>query len=408
MKVLLVIPPSPYMTKDNSFPPLGILYIAAVLEKNNYSVKICDLTGEKKYIDRYSEFLKKYKPDAVGFTATTSDIPIVVKLFKKTRKLSKNITTIIGGSHATILPDSLSMFDRVGDGFEAIIEAFNSEKKYISQKKFTDITNLFLPSRHLINLKKYKYLINGKRAINIISHLGCPYNCIFCCGRNIRYYKIVRFRNPENVVEEMDFLNKKYGYEAFMFYDDEFNVNKKYSLELLSLLAKRKYIWRAPMRANLLDEELVREMKKAGCVEVTVGVESGSDKVLKLINKQTTVEINTKAYKLIKKYGIRFKAFIIVGLPGSKMEDELLTERWLTENPPDDIDVTPNLPYPSTPEYENPEKYGIKFKYNFFRDYVSFKFDPLKIKVYADNSHLTRRQILYITKRLLKKFKKKL
>lgn len=159
------------------------------------------------------------------------------------------------------------------------------------------------------------------------------------------------------------------------------------------------------MRANLLDDESVKLFKKSGCVEMTVGVESGSDKVLKLASKGTTTEINTKARKLALKYGIRFKAFIVVGLPFSTKEDEELTEKWIEENKPDDIDITPNTPYPSTPQYENPEKYKLKFKYDFFKENISFKYDPNKIKVYCENSFLTKREIKEITLRLLKKYK---
>ncbi|MEF3280544.1 MAG: B12-binding domain-containing radical SAM protein [Elusimicrobiota bacterium] len=409
MKIALVIPPSPYMTEDTAFPTLGILYVASSLEKKGYKPLVCDLTGEKRYYSRYIDFIKKYKPDIIGFTATTPDMPFVIKLFQATKKISPKILTLIGGHHATILPHSLHMFDRVisGEGFEAIFDAINGVKKYIIQENLTDLNNIPLPARHLINLNKYKYFINGKLAANIISHLGCPYRCVFCCGRNNKYYTTLRFRKPENVIEEMDFLNKKYGYEAFMFYDDEFNIDKNYSLALCELLTKRNYIWRAPMRANLLDDDLMKAFKRAGCYEITVGVESASTKVLDIANKKTTVEINTNAYKLAKKYGIRFKAFIVVGLPGSTIDDEKMTEKWLEENPPDDIDVTPNTPYPSTPQYENPKKYRLKFNYDFFKNPISFKFNPKKIKVYCENSFLSKNQIIKIIKRFIKKFKKK-
>lgn len=406
MKIAVVIPPSPYMTSDTAFPSLGPLYFASYARKEGHNVKVFDLTGEKNYIEKYALLLKKNSPDCVGFASTTPDIPYVVKLFRETKKISKNILTLIGGHHATIIPESLSMFDKVviGDGFCSVDKIINSKEKFV-KNKISDIKNILMPARDLIDLKKYNYTIKGSAATSIISHLGCPYKCTFCCGRALDYYSKLRFRDPKSVVEEMDYINKTYGYRAFMFYDDEFNADKNYSMSLAFMLTKRKYLWRAPMRANLLDKESVKLFKKSGCVEITVGVESGSDRVLKLASKGTTTEINTKARKLALKYGIRFKAFIVVGLPFSTKEDEELTEKWIEENKPDDIDVTPNTPYPSTPQYENPEKYKLKFKYDFFKENISFKYDPNKIKVYCENSFLTKREIKEIILRLLKKYK---
>jgi radical SAM superfamily enzyme YgiQ (UPF0313 family) len=408
---LLIIPPAPYMTSDRAFPPLGILYVGTYLEKNNIPVKILDLTGESKWLDIFKREFSKNIPSYMGITATTPDMPIVMRILKEAKKKSKNTKFIIGGPHATISPETCHDFDSIviGDGFKASLKAFSpNREKIIKEPLEKNLDTIPFPDRELIDINKYSYYINGRKSTNIMTHLGCPYNCIFCCGRKTEYYKYVRYRSPENVIAEMDILNAKYGYKAFVFYDDEFNLNRNYVLKLCKLLKNKNYIWRAPIRANLVDEEMVKRMKEAGCVEVTVGVESGSDKVLKICKKQTTAKINSYARELFSKYSIKFKAFVVIGLPKASIEDEKLTEKWLLENKPDSVDININTPYPSTEQYEKKEKYGLKFKYNFFKQTISYKFDPQKYDAFSSNSLMSKSEILKMREKILKKVNRKL
>ncbi len=409
MKILLVIPPAPYMTDDRAFPPLGILYVSSFLKKHGKDVHILDLAGEKNWKEKFSLTLKSINPQYVGFTATTPDMPTVYTLAKIVKDKSPKTKTVIGGAHATIAPEECTkIFDSVvqGDGLESSLIAFSTHGKGIIKSPLIRNLSLFpLPDREAVNLKKYNYEIEGRRAANIMSHLGCPFQCVFCCGRKTSYYTHVRFRPVKSVVAEMQMLEKKYGYKAFVFYDDEFNLSKTYAIRLCAEIEKLGYLWRAPVRADLLDEELATAMKKAGCVEVTVGVESGSEKVLKIAGKKTTPEINSRARAICKKVGIRFKAFIIVGLPFSGKKDEEMTERWLIENKPDSIDININTPYPSTIEYEEKEKYGIKFNFNFLKENISYKFDPKKYRAFCENSFLTPQEMIEIREKMLRKIK---
>lgn len=410
MKILLVIPPAPYMTDDRAFPPLGILYVCAFLKKHGKKVQVLDLAGEKKWKEKFAAALNKIKPAYIGFTATTPDMPSVFSLLKIARKKASLAKTVIGGAHATIAAEECaSLFDSVvvGDGLDSSLKAFSScGGGIIRSPLLKDLSALPLPDREAIDLKKYNYEIEGRKAANIMSHLGCPFKCVFCCGRKTSYYTSVRFRPVESVAAEMAMLEKKYGYKAFVFYDDEFNLSKNYAIKLCSTIEKRGYLWRAPVRADLLDEKLAMAMKKAGCVEVTVGVESGSEKVLKMAGKMTTPEINSRAREICKKTGIRFKAFVIVGLPFSSEKDERMTERWLIENRPDSIDININTPYPSTIEYEERKKYGLKFDFDFLRQRVSYKFDPGKYRAFCCNSFLSPQKMIEIRRDMLKRVKK--
>jgi len=408
-EILLAIPPSPYMTSDRAFPPLGILYVASYLKKKGKDISICDLTGEKRWIEKFKRILRKESPLYVGITATTSDMPIAIKLLKIAKKCNSYITVAIGGPHATILPESCKIFDKVviGDGWNGSLKAFSAFKsKFIEEAIIENLDDMPFPARELIDLSKYIYLINSLPATNIMTHLGCPFKCVFCVGRNKKFYTKVRFRSPENVIEEMDLLNRNYGFKAFVFYDDEFNLKKDYVIKLCNLLAKRKYIWRAPIRTDLFDDEIASYMKKAGCVEVTAGVESGSDKVLEIIGKRTSSYINSKARRICLKNGIRFKAFVMVGLPGASEEDEKLTEKWIIENKPDSVDININLPYPSTPQYDNFRKYNLNFNYNFRKVPVSYKFHSTKYKSFCSNTFMSRLKILKIRNAMAKKFMK--
>jgi len=165
----------------------------------------------------------------------------------------------------------------------------------------------------------------------------------------------------------MDLLGETYGFGAFVFYDDEFNLDRNYVLALCGLLKKRDYLWRAPLRADLLDEETALEMKKAGCVEICVGVESGSAKVLRSCLKKATPEDNTRARKICRDAGLRFKAFTVVGLPGASRKDEEATKKWLLANKPDDFDIAVNTPYPGTAQYDRPAEFGVNFNCDFSR-----------------------------------------
>lgn len=393
MKILLVIPPAPYMSSDRAFPPLGILYVSSYLKSKKKNVELIDLTGERNWKKIFSKVIAGRKPDFIGFTATTPDMPIVFSLLKIARKILPEARTVLGGAHATISPESCTdFFDSVvaGDGLQASLKAFSLKApKIASQPLLTDLSKLPLPDRDAVDLEKYSYLLEKRKAANIMTHLGCPYRCVFCCGRKTGYYTKVRFRPVSKVIEEMDFLKEKYGYSAFVFYDDEFNLSRSYAIELCRKLEKRDYLWRAPVRADLLDEELAFRMKKAGCIEVTVGVESGSARILRLSGKKTTPEINSRARAICLKAGIRFKAFTVVGLPFSTEADERLTEKWLLENKPDSADININTPYPSTIEYDEKEKYGIKFNFDFLHQQISYKFDPEKYRGFCHNSFLS-------------------
>jgi len=210
-------------------------------------------------------------------------------------------------------------------------------------------------------MDSYEYYIGGERATNIITQLGCPYGCAFCSGRAQPEYRQMRLRSISSVMEEIDMLHDKHGYTSFMFYDDELNIVKKRTLEFMAEFKKRNFTFRGYIKTNLFDDETAKAMAEAGAFELSTGVESGSDRILKIIDKQTTYEINKNFVDLCRKYNIKSKAFMMVGLPGETFEDVMLTKKWILDAKPDYFNLGINTPYPGSPEYDQKEKYDLEF-----------------------------------------------
>ena len=406
----LIIPPSPYLKNDRVFVSLGILYVASVLEKNGYRVKVTDLKGSKDWQTRIIEATHA-DTEFFGITSVTPDFPITLQIFKTIKSVNKNTPVIIGGAHAIVAPEQCSMFDKVvsGDGTTGILLALgNSKEKVIRPPLTMNLDELPFPSRHLIDLKTYNYDINGRKATNVMSQFGCPFSCVFCCGRNIPFYRKVRFRSPKNFVEELDQLNKDYGYGAFMIHDDEFNLDKARTLQLCGLMEKRNYIFRGFVRTDLFTEEIAKAMAKAGFYEVDVGIESGSMRILKLLNKHTSPEINSRARKLAAKYGMKFKAFVTVGHPSESREDIALTKEWLIENSPDAFEVYMVTPYPGAPIFDQKDKYDIEFSIDYSRDDTAVTRSYGQHKCLVRNSNLSEQELALLREELDKQVREKL
>jgi len=364
LKVALLIPPSPFLYEPLTFVPLGPLYLSAYLKRQGHDVVVYDYNDYQMRM-KSKKWDDVEKADVIGITGTTPQFKDIVHFLThiKRRDYGKNKWFVAGGPHASCDPKSCleAGFDSivVGDGEYAFEDVLKNKTKHIFSHPIENIDMLPFPDWSALNIKNYHYKIDGLESMSMITQRGCPYACAFCC--HWEGYRKVRFRSPNNVSEEIETLRKLYGYEAFMFWDDEFNLNRKRTLELCSELRPLEIKFRCFIRANLFDSEVGCAMKEAGCVEVGCGVESGSQQILDIIGKQTTVEENTEARKICRFLDIRFKAFTIVGLPSETEESVAETREWLRKNEPDDFDVTINTPYPGSPQWEHSEKYDLIF-----------------------------------------------
>jgi len=411
MKVAILVPPSPFLMEPLTFPPLGPLYLSAYLKKQGHDVVVYDYDdyGQRTHEKRWD---KVEKADVIGETGTTPQFKDMVHFLQsiKKREYGKDKIFVAGGPHASSDPRSCLDygFDSVvlGDGELAFQEVLQCNLKGFHSHKVTNLDALPFPDRSAINIKKYHYKIDGLEATSLITQRGCPYACAFCC--HWEGYRGVRFRSPENVVEEIEQVRSLYDYEAFMFWDDEFNLDRARTLKLCEALKPLEIKFRCFIRSNLFDAEVGHAMKEAGCVEVGCGVESASQRILDVIGKRTTVFGNTMTRKVCRMLGIRFKAFTIIGLPSEDEKSVEETREWLRKNEPDDFDITINTPFPGSPQWKHPERYDLIFDKEGMRKALyegTFYKGPPKSPVAT--SHLSAQRIVQLRDEIEDEFKRK-
>ena len=377
MKIALINPPSPFLTDERVFPNVGLVRLATQLEADGHRVQLFDITGVKDYLD-FANNIDEH--EAFLFSSTTPQFPYTYEIFKKIKNNYPYSQFIIGGAHASAISSikekglydenilALEEFDTVFNGEGEDTEKL-FEKGWITGSIINDIDDTLLPDMDFIDLLSYKYKLFDKPTTSIQTQRGCPHQCAFCCGRDIAMYNHVRFHSPERVLEEMDALNKKYGFTSFMWYDDEINISIDRLKKLCEKLSERDYQHRGFVRSDMIVKhpESVQWMKKAGFVKLCTGVESGSGRILDIINKKTTPEENSKARKIIKDAGIHYEAFTILGHPSETLEDVEMTKQWLIDNKPDDFDINLLTPYPGSKIYDEAvpsDKYeGYEWEY---------------------------------------------
>lgn len=302
----------------------------------------------------------------VGFSSTTPQFVDAYNLCRELKKERPEIKTIIGGAHPSavysLLIDGktedvnvnpLMEFDYIVVGEGDKMDLSNLQKGWNIQELIKDINETPIPDRKLLDINSYKYSLKGKPTTTIVTQRGCPFRCAFCSGRDIEMYRRPRSKTPEKILEELDYLNGSFEFESFMWYDDELNINPKRLIELSELLKNRNYQHRGFICSDLLVKhpETLEALAKSGFVELCSGVESGSERILKAINKRTTPEINAQAAEMIMGAGLTYKAFTIIGHPSETYKDIEKTINWIKQVKPTYFDVTIMTPYPGSTIY---------------------------------------------------------
>ncbi len=307
-------------------PPLGLMYIASYLELNGYKVSILD--AEKDLLDT-EEILRKISeisPRYVGITSTTPEFPKVKELFDAIKKISPGIVTVAGGPHFSAVPEaSNGEYDAidhivVGEGERAFLSIVTGENK----EKIVEVVNegplddLPLPARHLVNYDNYQFPKPGKglvRMDTILTSRGCPFSCLFCFNRNTK----VRYRDIKKCVDEIALSHERFNTGFFMFLDDTLTISKNRIAELCGEIMKRnlhkKLSFYANARADIVDFDTLKIMKEAGVAEISMGVESGNQGVLDMVNKGTKLEQYEHVYSWMRKLGFETRGSFILGHP---------------------------------------------------------------------------------------------
>jgi len=341
--ITLVNPRSPFLENEAVMPPLGVMYLASALQAKGIAARIVD-TG-----------LGDEVPDGdILITGTTPQTEEMLRLARP------GYYTVAGGPHASIDPEGIAdSFSLVvaGEGEEVIEEIVRRRPTGIMRTKRVRQLDL-LPFPDRSQAHRYHYRIDGRAATTMITSRGCNGKCSFCCKAVMD--NGIFLRSAQNVLDEVREI-RDMGFGAVMFYDDTIAINRKRIEAICSGMEHVDMRFRCFVRSDQVDEELFRRMAQAGCHEVLVGVESGSQKLLDTINKHETIEQQRNAIIWGKKQGIRVKALMMVGLPGESWETVEESRRFLVETEPDELDVSILTVYKGTDIQKHPEKYDISF-----------------------------------------------
>ena len=374
-------------------PPLSLAYLAAYLRKygrHNYEIEIADENAGGNIF----KVIKNFKPHIVGITATTFQIARASEIASYTKKIDKRILTIIGGVHVTALPEltlrttdfDIGVIREGEETFRELVDMYISKEgvfcledlrtiKGIAYKRdgnffineergfIENLDNIPLPARNLLDMDFYlkpRIVIKGLPPLStstIITARGCPYDCIYC-GNPYLYKKKVRFHSPERMISEIEDLVREYNVKSFYFVDDILTLNKKRIRRFCELLIEKglskSIIWSCQGRANLVTEkdlELYMLMKKAGCIQLEFGFESGSERVLGFLkNHSVTVSQNQVAINIIKKVGMRIIGYFMIGTASETKEEMLETQDFINKNlnELDYFSIGYTTPYPGT------------------------------------------------------------
>jgi radical SAM superfamily enzyme YgiQ (UPF0313 family) len=323
------------------FPPLGPLY---VLSNNRVRIDFLDNRVHGYNEEYLYAILSKY--DIVAFGGTIFEIEEAIDISQRLR--NEGITTLYGGPNATVNWELYTpYFDIIARGegegiFDEIIENFNDLSKVrglvYEEKGKTKINDprpfienldtLRFPAREQVNLDIYvrhEETYTKKRPVDtIVSSRGCPYNCYFCSSKWI-WGRKYRYRSPDNVINEMLYMQEKFKTEVFYFREDGFTVHKKRLLEFCEKVKKLDMLWLCESRTDVLDREILRKMREANCIGIWFGIESCSQKTLTLINKQLDLERSKKIIVACKELGIKTGGGFMIGFPHETKEDMLWT-----------------------------------------------------------------------------------
>jgi radical SAM superfamily enzyme YgiQ (UPF0313 family) len=329
---------------NKTYYPLGLAYIHTYLESKNIEVETLWLNN-KPYENCFKEVIEKVKefsPDVVGFQILTCNRVSSYYLIEYIHENFPKIKIIVGGIHATIMykqliekyPFSIAV---LGDGEITLFELIKElDKKTPNLKKIDGIAfykhngvtrtkprklieNLdTLPfPKHEIFFKSSKERLTG----SLLSARGCPFSCSFCC-LNPESKRIVRFRDPKKVVDEIEYMIKKFPkMKEISINDDSFFVNNQRVIEICNEIIKRKIKldFICSGRIKPLSKEVVKKLEEANFIRVTLGIESGDNSILKSCHKGINQEDILNAFKLFSKSKIHLKTYLIIGLPGENL-----------------------------------------------------------------------------------------
>jgi radical SAM superfamily enzyme YgiQ (UPF0313 family) len=410
-KVLLINPPF-YRLMNSHFNglSLGLGYIASLLSKKNYADQKKIFEGYDNYKKILSnknhplwfgvkESIESFSPDIISITMLTGTYKSAENVGRIAKELNKDIDVVVGGTHPTVLPEETienEYFDYVirGEGEYTFLDLANGARledikglTYVNKKDETvnnpdrefieDLDSIPFPSRDLY-LNDTQYIDYGY----IMTGRGCPFECTLCASKKV-WKGHVRFRSPENVVEEVKHVHNRYSTKLFYFVDDTFTLNKNRTKKICELLIRTNMDinWICDTRVDTIDEELLRLMKESGCVRVKIGVESGNERILKKVKKKINKKQIRNSVSIIKKVGIDFTIYLMIGFPSETKAEMQETLDFARELDPTYYSFSILAPYPGTKIYDDVIRSGIILP----KEHWEYFFHQSKDMILTDN-----------------------
>ena len=369
-------------------------YAAAVLLQSGYQVKLQDYQTQGDTFEMLEKDMDEFDPDMIMMSITNTtifdDIKVINRLCEKHHPIVvlkgalffapeqamldmidfTNVDYLIGGEIDFCIGKIADYcFKGIGKPEEINNILYKDAEGKMIPTRFhvwdDDLDAQPFPARQLMNNSLYIRPDTKETMATIQTARGCPSQCVFCLTPEISG-KRVRFRSPQNVLEEMIECYEQFGIRNFFFKADTFTINPEWVKEMCELIIQSKLYGKIQFTANSrvrpLKKETLELMKKAGCFLVAFGFESGSDEMLQKMRKGATAEENRQAARWCKEVGLPFWGYFVIGFPWETKEDILLTKKLVLETDPDFIEVTIALPFYGTPMYETCKKEGLLAK----------------------------------------------
>jgi anaerobic magnesium-protoporphyrin IX monomethyl ester cyclase len=376
LKITLINPPQ---FTHYPQPPVGLALIGAILEKAGYAVTLLDANAPGLKPEAIPALVSG--ADVIGLTAMTPTITTATRIAQYIRQSRPDVKIIMGGAHPTMLPEetmaSAPDIDVIvrGEGDETVIEllrAFENNSplsniagiSYRADGKIVAtaarISNIVMdelpfPAFHLLPWKSYRPHPPHGVALPfaaMITSRGCPYRCAFCSKPVFG----TRFRaqSPERVVAEIAYLKNKFGVKEIAFYDDSFTLDKKRIHGICDKIisSKLKITWTCETRVNLVDKDLLQHMKQAGCYAVAYGLESATPEILKVLNKDTTIEQVEEAVRYHHEVGLQVVGYFMLGSPSETPENIRETINFAKKLKVDFAQFSITTPFPGAELYD--------------------------------------------------------
>jgi len=387
----------PFLDETNVsgvYPPLGVAYLAAAARAAGHPVSVIDAYANNLTHAELLDAIERVRPDVVGVTCTTFDWPLAAELARGLRRMRSDLRIWIGGPQLSLYPDECMTemavdLAVVGEGDELLVELLNrvdsgAELASVAgtivrqgdelvhgppRDPIGELDGLSMPALDLLPLSRYRSLDLPTPFASMVTSRGCPFRCRYCSqvyvGGRYRAHGVTR------VVDEMARAQQQLGAREIVFFDETFTMDHPWVLSLCEAILARGLVipWNVRTRVDRLDEDVLAAMAEAGCCSVHVGIETGSPRVQRLMNKNLRLDGVTRALEAARAAGMETRGYFMLGYPGETVEEMEQTIQLSLDLPLDWASYTLTLALPGTGIYEDALEAGV-IPHDYWRDYT--------------------------------------